>query len=256
VSVSIDSGAWRLGNHLFQIAAGASLAKDNNVPFHEPEFGYEKYFVRNYDNAVKESRPIFTWTEPLTFNYMKIPYNGPTLLSGYFQSEKYFKHNSDYIRSIFARVEDLEADSRVVNYIFDRHGECCALHVRRGDYLNYPKQHPVMTTEYYEKAISKLSALTNLTKIFVFSDDLDWCRKNLTDGRCEFMDGNSDIVDFHTMTLCDHFIIGNSSFSWWSAWLGEAPNKIVISPSENDWFGEALKHYDMSDLIPEGWITV
>ena len=61
----------------------------------------------------------------------------------------------------------------------------------------------------------------------------------------------SDLVDMAIMSMCDHNIIANSSFSWWAAWLNKNPDKQVVAP--NKWFGKAYKNHDFKDLLPETW---
>ena len=68
------------------------------------------------------------------------------------------------------------------------------------------------------------------------------------------IEGQTDVEDFTMMTMCNHNCISNSSFSWWSAWLNENENKIVVSPS--NWFGSAYDNYDTKDLYCEGWIKI
>jgi hypothetical protein len=75
----------------------------------------------------------------------------------------------------------------------------------------------------------------------VFSDDIDWCKKNLPflDEKI-FIEGNDDFFDLYLMSKCQNNIIANSSFSWWGAWLNKSENKKVMSPK--NWFGQSYKH--------------
>ena len=84
-----------------------------------------------------------------------------------------------------------------------------------------------------------------------FDDD----RFMLSESYDEFSNGiRSHFSDLCLMTLCTDAIIANSSFSWWGAWLIDNPEKVVVSPDpKTKWFGSALSHYDMSDLLPDSW---
>mgnify|MGYP001462963489 CR=1 FL=1 len=144
--------------------------------------------------------------------------------------------------------------------------EIVSIHVRRGDYVpskvrysdgitTYSPErhlkHPLMPVEYFQAAASEFKNVIFL----VFSDnlkDIDWCKNSLMIKNTIFVH-NDDLIDFKMMQYCDHNIISNSSFSWWSAWLNSNPGKSVISPKEDNWFGEYYAHYDMSDLIPKEW---
>ena len=100
-----------------------------------------------------------------------------------------------------------------------------ALHVRRGDYLLHPN-HLVLPLQYYQNALSYMDAMKKNTEVFVFSDDLDWCRENFMD--CHFVNLGDECLEFDVMRSCKHFIIANSTFSWWAAYL--TMNATVIGP--------------------------
>ena len=244
----------RLGNNLFQIATGASLAAENKVHFIQPEWEHSKDFKLDFLYKDKQALGhVFHWTEP-SYNFTKIPYYGPTKISGYFQSYKYFNRHDKYIKQLFMR--NVEPDEKIYDFLSYRRGKisensCVGIHVRRGDYLKLKDCHPVMSLDYYNNAVKLFPNST----LFVFSDDTQWCKDNFNfNNETVFISGNSAIVDFHSMTLCDNFIISNSSFSWWAAYLGGAINKKVISPNpKTNWFGSALRHYNMDDLIPNEW---
>ena len=105
---------------------------------------------------------------------------------------------------------------------------------------------------YYHEAIKFI--LQNITNphFFIFSDDPAWVEKNLVmDYPITIMNQNGvirDYEDLYLMSLCQHFIIANSSFSWWAAWLSTNVNKIVVAPKK--WFATEA---DPLDLIPENW---
>jgi hypothetical protein len=110
--------------------------------------------------------------------------------------------------------------------------------------------------EYYIKAVDVICSKVSKPVVYVFSDDMDWAKKNL---KCwegaVFVDSkisNSAHEDHYLMSQCDHHIIANSSFSWWAAWLNPSRAKIVIAPKQ--WFANNQIRSD--DLIPSGWITI
>jgi hypothetical protein len=110
--------------------------------------------------------------------------------------------------------------------------------------------------DYYRKALRLLNERVDQPEIFIFSDDIAWVKANLDiDLPCLFVDHNMGMEsynDMRLMSLCQHHIIANSSFSWWGAWLNPNPDKVVIAPQR--WFANANKNVD--DLFPEGWVLL
>lgn len=177
------------------------------------------------------------------------------LFIGTWQSWRYFEGAEEEVRKAFTFQEELlnEYTRRMKLDI-----ESCnsvSLHVRRDDYLlpNYLQGFGgICTVSYYQNAIAYLRQHTTCPKIFVFSDDIDWCRKNLDLKDATFVEGNHDgesWQDMYLMSRCCHNIIANSTFSWWGAWLNTHPDKIVVAP-DRWWNGLA------DDVVPEMWIRI
>jgi len=182
----------------------------------------------------------------------------PVQLKGYWQSEKYFL----YIRDQLINEISLKQLPNAENLGWLRKITSCdsiCLHVRRGDYVTNPaasKTHGLCGIDYYQKAIINLGEKIPAGEFFVFSDDLQWSKDHLKFTHpSHFVDCNppdKGPEDLRLMQNCKHFITANSSFSWWAAWLGQNPFKIVISPTK--WF--ATGNYDTSDLYPSTWIRL
>jgi len=87
--------------------------------------------------------------------------------------------------------------------------------------------------------------------VAIFSDDPQWCKEQelFSDDRFLIATGNGSYVDLCLMSLCSDFIIANSTYSWWAAWL--ANKGRVIAPTR--WFGPNNQHLDTKDLYPEHW---
>lgn len=164
------------------------------------------------------------------FNYSKIPELKNTLIKGYFQSEKYFDKYFNQIYSLF--IDDEIIDKIKQNFFFNN---SLSIHVRRGDYLKKPDYHNILPVSYYLNGINYIEYKTNIDKIYVFSDDIKWCKNNLLDNRCIFVESMKDYEELFMMSLCEHNIIANSSFSWWGSYLNLNNDKIVVAPKQ--WFG-------------------
>jgi|TARA_B100001996_G_C18582485_1_gene562791 hypothetical protein len=173
-------------------------------------------------------------------------------LQGYFQTEKYFKHIEDEIRQDFTfKDEILKPCKEMVEGV----EKPIALHVRRTDYVTNSENHLNLTTEYYEAALKQFDDDRN---VIVFSDDPEWCHEQsiFSDDRFIISENDDNRVDLCLMSLCDDFIIANSSYSWWGAWLSTNKDKKIIAPV--NWFGSKgyTKDHDTKDIIPEDWIRI
>ena len=259
----------RLGNQMFQYASLMGIAKkhgyDYGIPFnnknetqvlhkhgHPERLVLADEFLLSADDSSISLANEYMFQENFSTNYdarvNELPDNCD--LVGYFQSEKYFNHCKEEIRDEFVFSDKTKDESFQSGGLSWDGSEVVSLHVRRTDYLNAPEHHPLPSLEYYKDAWDKIKKKGS--KLLVFSDDIDWCKKNIKDDKDTFYsEGNSQWVDMCMMSMCDHHIIANSSFSWWGAWLNENPNKIVFAPSV--WIGAASGKINIDDIYCEGW---
>lgn len=250
-----------IGNQMFQIATTYSLALKNNdkavFNFNDcytPNQGfsaskYKNSLFKNIEEITNYDGFLHHYNEP-KFSFNKIPYINNLILEGYYQTSLYFKeHKKEIIDLFFINPVD-------INYIKERYNDIdfnntVSVHVRRGDYLKFPDFHIGCTLDYYKEAINYFN---NKNFIFV-SDDIEWCKENFKGENYYFSDLNNEILDLTLMTICEHNIIANSSFSWWGAYLNKNENKKVIAPKT--WFGNnpnAPK--DTQDVYCENWIKI
>jgi len=250
--IQISNFGWRLGNQMFQLAAATAVAERDGDKVLFPNWDYAQMFEGEFVSEKGENKPNRVHQEP-GFHYTEIP-KRTTVINGYFQSEKYFKDYDSKIRSMFKIREGIiEPLLKKHDDLLSRDVPVVAVHLRRGDYLNHPQHHPVLDMNYFMKATKKFPK----NAIFlVFSDDTEWCNANFPAIGEKFfiIEGQSDVEDFAMMTLCDHNVIANSSFSWWAAWLNDNENKIVVAPEK--WFGPAYANNDLKDLYCDGWIKI
>jgi len=283
-----------LGNQMFQYALGRHLSIRHNTLLkldlsflldrsRKPDFTYRNYDLdifpvspvfANYFESLNGESPRykkyiktglnllrlnpFTVVQEKTFNFdekiLRTPDN--CYFVGYWQSEKYFKEIERTIRDDFSL--GAEPDRTLSNLILSSESVC--LNVRRGDFVTNPvtnKHHGVCNAGYFYKAIDTMKKFTEKPTIFVFSDDIVWCKENLS-----FEDPTVFVTHDYAgrkfekylklMSQCKYFIIPNSSFGWWAAWLSRFPQKKVIAP--RNWF--ANTDLNTVDLLPDDWITV
>jgi hypothetical protein len=180
---------------------------------------------------------------------------GDVYLDGYWQSPKYFEMIEDVIREDFTLKYGLPLSTKNLIEVIEKENSVC-IHVRRGDYVGN-KFHEIVGKEYYNNGIDLISKKIKIDKIYVFSDDIKWCEENM---KFEFPvmfvgeEYAGEKAEGHLMLMksCKNFIIPNSSFSWWAAWLSNYKDKIVIVPKQ--WFGNGSINSD--DLIPKEWIRI
>ena len=123
--------------------------------------------------------------------------------------------------------------------------------VRRGNYLQYSAL-DVCGAAFFERAAEKMQKMTKDPVFFVFSDDITWARENIRINAPVYYESGEDPVweKLRLMYSCRHFIISNSTFSWWAQFLGRAEDKIVIAPDH--WFNGEYQ----PPLYEEGWTTM
>ncbi len=249
-----------LGNQIFQWAYGKCLSKIYDVPFYLDASFYDRecgatlrsFSLNKFPNISYDliEYPSKTPQDIIiiydNFHYNKIDYDPSHnyYLGGYWQSEKYFIDIENTIRDNLEPTESIK-DKLLSAYPVSN---SVSIHIRRTDYLALSTIHPVQSISYYEEALS----LVKYKNILVFSDDIDWCKQNLKFQNMIFVENNDNIEDMWLMSLCEHNIIANSSFSWWGAWLNKNKNKTVIAPSK--WFGEG--YFCDIDIVPNNWIKL
>jgi len=261
-----------LGNQLFQYACGRSLALDNNCKLMLDVSGFENYKIHelgitkfplcsdvtyNHDPAQTKRLDFkdgilgrFYKEYGLRFDINVLQKKRIKTINGFFQSEKYFQRYSDIIR------EELCIPKPEVNGLSNEltDNQTVAIHFRRGDYLE-KTNFGICKLSYYFSAINYLRSKFEKIKFFAFTDDPDWFNEQSGfTGSVELVSNPnfSNIDELYLMSACDHFIIANSSYSWWAAWLSKNPNKIVIAPKP--WFDSDT--LNSSSIVPDGWIEI
>jgi hypothetical protein len=277
-----------LGNQLFQYAVGKQLAIKNNTKLKLDISEFKKYKLRNFELihllpkleiASNFDIPIsghtfgkklqkLNWLfEKLSYISVKnekffhfdpdvLEYKRNIYLSGYWQSDKYFNNiKSELQNEISLNDAIFETHIDIINEI--EYSNSISLHIRRGDYIKNPVNQRIYAScslKYYDDAIAYMSNKVDNPVFFVFSDDLEWVKRNLNiPFHHTFISDNHAWEDLRLMSFCKHNIIANSTFSWWGAYLGTYKNKFVIAPKE--WFVD-IKAYNTKDLIPKAWIKL
>jgi hypothetical protein len=245
-----------LCNQLFQAAYGAGLeARGYDVAFDQTALGrfrkYElgEYGVRRFHHYGTEPHEF---ENSLVFDAKNLSPTDPSVRIGYWQNEKYFENVATSIRNNMNRHWmthpltgiALEVEQEIYRSV------SVFVHVRRQDYLNLQHYHGVLPIEYYRKAHRQICMDVFQPKTFVFSDDPDWCYENFPKD-FKIVRGTTNHEDLRLMASCKHAIIANSSFSWWSSWLGDNQlGRVVIAPKK--WFTADIPN----EIVPDRWLKI
>lgn len=194
------------------------------------------------------------WEKSFGFDKRVLELGPNTYLEGFWQSEKYFAEITSTLRKEFTLKTPLTgAVNELWQEIENTESVCVFIRKMHGG----GGFHGEYDLAYYEKGIEEISKTKKIGKIYVFSDNKEWCKKNVVFSYPTMFVDNSYAGEKYsgeliTMSKCKHFVISNSTFAWWSAWLSENPDKVVVAPKK--WFVDSS--IDTSDLIPEDWIRI
>lgn len=251
-----QKGHGNLGNQLFQIASCIGIAKHFGTEAAFPAWEYEKYF----ENPLpKDPHNVFPNTmkgfaKPIKEKHFHFDFNQFEKhcdITGWLQSEKYFEMSKVEVRKQLKFKWKFLGDLMAANKEwFEK--DTIAISIRRGDYVNNPN-YALLPINYYIGALLKEFPDYHNYNIIIFSDDMEYCKLHFDClPNVNFAQGNA-IEQLCLASLCDHFIIANSTFSWWCAWLGEKEHSKVIKPNYH--FGyEFGKLNNAKDFYPERWI--
>jgi hypothetical protein len=254
--------AGQLGNQMFQIAATVAHAFKNRAKpvfpdlIYKKQYGietnYQHVFFRLDTTLLSGPRDHYIQQE---YHYSPLPFQGTMSIEGFFQSEKFFKDYRTEVLELFqpskAILEKLQ--NRYPHIL--SHEKSVAVHVRMYKDTT-PDFHPFVKWDYILKGME----LFDPESLFViFSDQIELTEKILTKlcpkKNLVFISKNPHYLDLYLMSFCKHQIISNSSFSWWGAYLNPNPNKIVIAPDTQRWFGPNYP-WNTQDILPKGWLEI
>lgn len=265
----------RLGNQLFQVAASEFITariKPQKVLFLRNNYSAETDFSQGVFRDLKHVNSVSEACRGLRRNYYshkrmscshvrRNQLKGECLIvEGLFQCPHFANAGSSLVRSLFeSSLIASKAEETYRSYAaVSPASPVVAIHIRRGDYTkrfnrNFLEPLPM---KYYIRATK---FMPKNAIYLVFSDDTAWCKSNLPElfrkiphSRLIFVKETDASISLALMSLADHFIIANSTFSWWAAFLGRFEKKIVVSPK--NWFGDRVT--EKNKIYPRKWIRV
>jgi len=242
-----------LGNQFFQIAATIGLAVENNIDFGFLPWQYQSYFKNKLPILASVPDDIVLLTEQ-NYHHHQWDFTSKEKnydFEGWFQTEKYFdiattKHYFEFEDNLVVRIKEKYADAFRKKTIL--------ISIRRGDFVNHP-DYLQLSIKYYLNALVRFFPDWESRNLIVLSDDIAYCKFHFSFLENAFFgDQLSAIEQVCLGSLCDDFIISNSTFSWWSAWLGEKKNSMIIRPHKN-FDGQKSLDCDDKDYYPERWVS-
>ena len=252
----------RLGNQMFQYAALRGIAEKHGYEFTIPESDFndewndhQLFDVFTLPHLKNRGRVTDKFLQERQFNYdSELVERCPDDISlyGYFQTERYFTDIADSIKEDFTFKKDVIANCEEV---MEELLEPIALHVRRTDYVEKSQDHPPCSLKYYHNALKRFN---EKRPVIIFTDDTKWCKEQdiFKPDRFLVSETDNNVYDLCMMTMCTDYIIANSSFSWWGAWLSQNPDPEVIAPKT--WFGSTgyTAKNNTADIVPKRWTQI
>jgi len=264
-----------MGNNLFQLATTYAISKRNNFDlvlskecdvrhtskhYGQPDYLEIPTLLENKFNYVEkvDLKNIYNHPDNISpkWDYSKINETDNTIYYGYFQSDKYF--NDIDIQNEFILNKDIIYElNKIYSELFKK--RTISLHYRlSGDRIetHIQEYHKTVSKEYYEKALDVIGYDDKNDNVLVISDDINLSKEILQNDKFIYVDNQKDIFkDFILMTLCDNNIVGNSTYSWWGAYLNKNKNKKVVV-TKSEWFGPGNSHLNLDSAFPKDWITL
>lgn len=254
--------AGGLGNQLFQLAAAIELHNIIAAPvniFHSHLQHYNT--VRPYhlpqvlDQPLETGKPPFLMEVVTRYRFNKILpqifpwyihsgnfYNTDRtrnyVLDDYFQNVQQIKNG---VKTVAQNIRNNIAANKKIQFAFEKlsegysKDELAAVHIRRGDYLT-PANKKVfynLDERYYEKAITALPK--KIKKVIVFSESDNYDLININPIKIDSVKEMqlNDVDEFLLMCMFQHFIIANSTFSYWASMVGRTDQSVMLGPK--DW---------------------
>lgn len=268
-----------LGNNLFQLATAYGVSKKFNYKLVLPNYvdrGNISIYGQSttleiddllenrfyFDDNVSSNIPVYIHSDyhlgSTDYSFKEIPIKDDIKYHGYFQSEKYFS-DIDISNEFILKKENISEIKKKYTNLFNKKN--ISIHYRLGgDRVTNHMQHfhKNVSVDYYKKALETINDYDDdKYNILVFTDKIELCKTLLENLNYNFQYINTpnNILDFTFMSICDVNIVGNSTFSWWAAYLNKTINKKTIV-TETEWFGPGYKHFKLKDTFPKDWVRL
>jgi len=235
----------------------ARLASNNEMlmPFHR----LRRTLIIKLNNYFPSIMPFYLLQKDVAYdqNLINIKLNRTTIIDGCWISEEYFKDINLIIQNEFEINFELPRTLLPLNLSI-KQSNSVAIHIRWFNKVDENETHN-LTSNYYKNAIEEMSKKVSNPYFFIFTDEPEFVNKKINLNEFNFtlinnkLFNNNELIDFILMKSCKYFIIANSTFSWWAAWLSDFEDKIVITP---DVKMDGLTTWGTELLVPDSWIKL
>ncbi|MCM8569194.1 alpha-1,2-fucosyltransferase [Gramella jeungdoensis] len=236
-----------LGNQLFQIASTAGIAAENKQKYGFPDWEYSGFLK----NQLPEINPSLAYNEVFEEHFYYHKWNlktGNYDLNAWLQTEKYFDKGVRNLLAFHPKIENELLNS--FKTLFEK--KTILISVRRGDFVNHPLYFQ-LSYKYYFLALLKFFPDWRDFQLIFTSDEIDYCKFHFGHlPNAYFLKNHGPFEQLIISSHCDHFIISNSTFSWWQAWLGEKEHSVIVRPVKNHRNTKYVQ-FDDRDYFPERW---
>lgn len=241
---------------MYQTAATIQVAEQLNTDFVLPTKSHAGHYGNispdmsgfSYEFKFQDVTLPNKFNQP-TFGYTPVDLKDNTELHGFYQAHQYFDNIRDKLINKYFKFKDEVIAEAAKHPITEN---CLGISVRRGDYIQLQHNHCVLSQKFYQDS---LRLMTDIDRVFFFSDDIPWCRSN-----CFWSEEDSDLISFvednkfvqmYMMTQMKNLILSNSTFAWWGGYLNNKGGTIIIP---DPWFGFNNQQHDTSGLYCPDWI--
>ena len=247
----------RLGNQMFQYATVRAFQIKNNLEKEEINLDFSEVFQRADEGGFEDSLSYFNIPKYHIKPIKKTPMQKILLtylnsIKAYYMIKDKIFHTKNYSKIMYKKENKIQPR-------LNKHG----LYSFRLGYYDFKNSNiknkcfygtfESCTPEYFEEAIKIMQKKVPKAKFFIFSDDVEWCKKNMKFPKDTKFETGTDPVweKLRMMYSCKHFIISNSTFSWWAQYLSRNKEKIVIAPDR--WTNDSYKEHNKIDIYEEDW---
>ncbi len=249
--VKIKSG---LGNQMFQYA----YARERELLYGEKVL-YDLYFFKSKQciNKLKKVPHLKLYLADFKVSLPTISILGAIfyrIFGKYYSGYPYGEFRA--IRKQLLSECSLKSSLPEIAKTISEEKNSVAVHIRRGDFIGN-ERYDVVGADYFIHAAKYMNEKLKKPVFFIFSDDIEWAKKNLNRsdfGKIVFFDNISPSVDMAVSACAKNHIVTNSTFAWWCAWLNKNPKKIVVAPRR--WYGREPKDIKRSGMNMPGWVSM